>query len=99
MMAATLATVAIIPLPRPAQADTGSTLLIAGAAAAIVGSLLIDSNNQPYYVNNGRHVYVSQDTARYYRSHGNNGRHYGQNSYHGQQSYGQQNNNRGYQGH
>jgi len=96
-MAATLATVAIIPVPRPAQADTGSTLLIAGAAAAIVGALLVDSNNQPYYVSNGRHVYVSQNTAQYYRSHRNNGNHYGQ-SYHGQQSYGQQN-NRSYQGH
>jgi hypothetical protein len=94
LMAATLATVAIIPIARPAQADTGSTLLIAGAAAAIVGALLVDSNNQPYYVSNGRHVYVSQNTARYYRSHHNNGNHYGQ-SYHG----GQNQNNRGYQGH
>lgn len=94
LMAATLATVAIIPVPRPAQADTGSTLLIAGAAAMIVGALLVDSHNQPYYVSNGRHIYVSQSTAVYYRAHHNNGNHYGEyqnGHYHGQQVYGYQN--------
>lgn len=97
LMAATLATVAVLPVPRPAQADTASTLLIAGAAAMIVGALLVDSNNQPYYVSNGRHVYVSQSTAQYYHAHGNNGNHYGEyqhGQYHGQQVYGYQN---GYQ--
>lgn len=71
-VAATLATVAIIPIARPAQADTASTAAIVLAAGAIVGALLTDSNNQPYYVNNGRHVYVSRSTATYYRAHGNN---------------------------
>lgn len=70
-IAATMATVAVIPVARPAQADTTSTILIAAAAGAIIGSLFTDSNNQPYYVNNGRHVYVSQNTASYYRAHGN----------------------------
>ena len=71
-IAAAIATVAVMPLTRPAQADTASTVAIAAAAGAIVGALLMDSNNQPYYVNNGRHVYVSRSTATYYRAHGNN---------------------------
>jgi len=69
-----MAGVALLPAARPAQADTTSTIVIAAAAAAIVGSLFTDSNNQPYYVNNGRHVYVNQNTANYYRAHGNNHR-------------------------
>lgn len=70
LFAATLASVAILPLAKPAQADTTSTLLLATAAAAIVGAILIDANHQPYYVDNGRHIYVSQNTATYYRAHG-----------------------------
>jgi hypothetical protein len=70
-LATAIATVAVLPIARPAKADTASTVGIAAAAALIVGSLLVDSNNQPYYVNNGRHVYVSQDTANYYRNNGN----------------------------
>ncbi len=74
LLAAAFATVAAVPLARPAQADTTSTIILAAAAGAIIGSLFTDSNNQPYYVSNGRHVYVSQNTASYYRSHGNNQR-------------------------
>jgi hypothetical protein len=74
-VAATIATLAVVPFARPAMADTTSTAAIAIGAAAIVGAILMDSNNQPYYVNNGRHVYVSRDTANYYRAHGNNRSH------------------------
>jgi hypothetical protein len=73
-----------MPVARPAQADTASTVAIAAAAGAIVGALLTDSNNQPYYVNNGRHVYVSKNTATYYHAHGNN-RGRGQQQRNGQQ--------------
>jgi len=58
-----------VPLPRPAQADTASTLLIAAGAAAIVGALLVDSNNHPYYVRDNRRYYVTQNEASYYRAH------------------------------
>jgi hypothetical protein len=75
MIAAAITIAAVVPIARPAQADTTSTVLLAAAAGAIVGSLFTDSNNQPYYVNNGRHVYVQQNTANYYRAHGNNRRH------------------------
>lgn len=53
----------------PAKADTASTIAIAGAAAAIVGALLYDGNNHPYYIRNGHRYYVSQQTANYYREH------------------------------
>jgi hypothetical protein len=36
----------------PAKADTGSTAAIVAGAAAIVGALLYDGNNRPYYVRN-----------------------------------------------
>jgi hypothetical protein len=68
VIASALLAAVTISLPRAAQADTSSTLAIAGAAA-IVGALLIDGNNHPYYVNNNRRYYVSQDSANYYRSH------------------------------
>jgi hypothetical protein len=71
-VAAAIVTAAVMPLARPAQADTASTVAIVAAAGAIVGALLTDSNNQSYYVNNGRHVYVNRSTATYYRAHGNN---------------------------
>lgn len=58
-----------ISLPRPVQADTTSTALFAVGAAAIVGALLYDGNNQPYYVKNNRRYYVSRNEAAYYRSH------------------------------
>jgi hypothetical protein len=99
LIAVALATVAIVPAARPAQADTASTVAIIAAASVIVGAILVDSNNQPYYVNNGRHVYVSQNTATYYRANGNS-RNHGQpqhgngqqnnGQYHGQQYGGQQ---------
>jgi len=57
--------------PRPAQADTTSTLLIAAGAAAIVGALLTDANNHPYYVKDNRRYYVTQDEANYYGAHHN----------------------------
>ena len=56
----------IVVAPRPAQADTNSTIAIAAAAAAIVGTLLFDSNNRPYYYRGGRPVYVSDQVANYY---------------------------------
>jgi hypothetical protein len=73
-IAAAMAAMVLLPAARPAQADTTSTVIIAAAAAAIVGSLFTDSNNQPYYVSNGRHVYVNKSTANYYRAHGNSHR-------------------------
>lgn len=59
----------IVFIPRPVQANTTSTVLIAAGAAAIVGALLMDSNNRPYYVSNNRRYYVTQNEASYYRSH------------------------------
>ena len=53
----------------PAKADTTSTALIAAGAAAIVGALLYDSNNHPYYVRDNHRYYVSQSEANYYREH------------------------------
>ena len=66
LLAATIASIATVPAAPPARADTTSTVAIAALAAVIVGAILVDSNNQPYYVNNGRHIYVSQNTATYY---------------------------------
>jgi hypothetical protein len=68
VLASALVAAATFSLPRAAQANTSSTLAIAGAAA-IVGALLIDGNNRPYYVNNNRRYYVSQSQASYYRNH------------------------------
>jgi len=56
-------------IPRTAQADQTSTALYAVGAAAIVGALLYDGNNRPYYLNNNRRYYVSDGQANYYRSH------------------------------
>lgn len=53
----------------PAKADTTSTVLIAAGAAAIVGALLYDGNNHPYYVRDNHRYYVTQDEAQYYRGH------------------------------
>jgi hypothetical protein len=53
----------------PAKADTASTAAIVAGAAAIVGALLVDANNRPYYVNNGHRYYVSQAEANYWRGH------------------------------
>jgi len=64
-----LAAATFVFIPRPVQADTTSTVLIAAGAAAIVGALLMDSNNRPYYVSNNRRYYVTQNEATYYRSH------------------------------
>jgi hypothetical protein len=55
--------------PAPAKADTTSTALIAVGAAAIVGALLYDGNNRPYYVRDNHRYYVSQNEAQYYRGH------------------------------
>jgi hypothetical protein len=60
--------------PQVARADTASTVAIAAGAAAIVGALLYDSSNHPYYVRDGHRYYVTQDEARYYRSHHPGGR-------------------------
>src|SRR6185437_7927314 len=50
--------------PQAAKADTNSTIAI--AAAAIIGILAFDTSNRPYYVREGRRVYVSNDVANYY---------------------------------
>ncbi len=50
-----------------AKADTASTAAIVAGAAAIVGALLYDSNNHPYYVRDNRRYYVTQNEAQYYR--------------------------------
>jgi hypothetical protein len=55
--------------PAPAKADTASTVAIAAGAAAIVGALLYDGNNHPYYVRNNHRYYVTQNEAQYYRQH------------------------------
>jgi hypothetical protein len=52
-----------------AKADTASTAAIVAGAAAIVGALLYDSNNHPYYVRNNHRYYVTQNEAQYYRGH------------------------------
>lgn len=72
MLAATM-----IALPKPASADTGSTIAIAAAAAAIVGAIAYDSQGRPYYMRDRQRFYVSQDTANYWRFHRNDrfGRH------------------------
>jgi hypothetical protein len=52
-----------------AKADTASTAAIIAGAAAIVGALIYDNNNRPYYVRNNKRYYVTQNEAQYYRSH------------------------------
>ncbi len=52
-----------------AKADTASTAAIIAGAAAIVGALLYDANNRPYYVRGGHRYYVTQREAQYYRGH------------------------------
>ena len=51
------------------KADTASTAAIAAGAAAIVGALLYDSNNRPYYVRNNHRYYVTQPEEQFYRAH------------------------------
>jgi hypothetical protein len=68
-LAAFLGFGAISGAPTVAKADTTSTLLIAAGAAAIVGALLYDGNNRPYYVRSNHRYYVTQDEAQYYRGH------------------------------
>ncbi len=53
----------------PAKADTASTVAIAAGAAAIVGALLYDGNNRPYYIRDNHRYYVTSGEAGYYRSH------------------------------
>jgi hypothetical protein len=60
---------ALGPMTQPAKADTASTAAIVAGAAAIVGALLIDNSNRPYYVNGGRRYYVTQSEANYWRQH------------------------------
>lgn len=69
VLGAALVGTTFVAIPRPAQADTTSTVLIAAGAAAIVGALLLDANNRPYYVKNNHRYYVTQSEANYYRSH------------------------------
>ncbi|MGP6156763.1 MAG: hypothetical protein ACLPYS_04465 [Vulcanimicrobiaceae bacterium] len=69
VVASALLGTAAVSLSGAAQANTTSTIAIAAGAAAIVGALLIDGNNQPYYIYNNQRHYVSQDQANYYRQH------------------------------
>ncbi len=64
-----LVAAASVSMSAPAKADTTSTLLIAAGAAAIVGAILIDSNQHPYYVKNNQRYYVTQNEVTYYRAH------------------------------
>jgi hypothetical protein len=78
--------------PRPASADSASTAAIALGAAAIVGGLLYDSHNRPYYDRGGRRVYVSDRVAQDYR---NRGGRYRDNGGHWHQDRGGQNHGHG----
>jgi hypothetical protein len=94
---------ALVAMPRPASADTTSTIAIAAAAALIVGAIAYDNSGRPYYERNNRRWYVSREAANYYRYHRfpqrygswNRGgdRQYGQGRY-GQGRYGQYGQNR-----
>jgi len=66
---ASLLVAGMLVAPQPAPADTASTAAIIAGAMGIVGALLIDANNRPYYVKNNHRYYVSQPEAQYYRSH------------------------------
>ena len=67
--ATALVAVATVSIPRPAQADTTTTAAIIAGAAAIVGALLLDGNNRPYYITNNRKYYVTQPEANYWQTH------------------------------
>jgi hypothetical protein len=68
VLAGAFGAAATMSLPRGAQADTSVASIIAGATA-IVGALLMDGNNQPYYINDNRKYYVTQSEASYWRAH------------------------------
>jgi hypothetical protein len=51
------------------RADTASTAAIAAGAAAIVGAILYDGNNRPYYVRDHHRYYVTRAEEGYYRGH------------------------------
>jgi hypothetical protein len=55
--------------PSMARADAGSTAAIIAGAAAIVGAIIYDSSNRPYYVRNERRYYITEDEAVWYRRH------------------------------
>jgi hypothetical protein len=55
--------------PTRADADAASTAAIAAAAGAVVGALLYDSSNHPYYVRDGHRYYLTSGEAQYYRAH------------------------------
>ena len=57
-------------MPRPASADTQSTVAIVAAAAAIVGAIAYDNSGRPYYVRYGHRCYVSPAVVNYYHSRG-----------------------------
>ena len=68
-LAGTLAVGAFAGPPTMAKADTASTAAIIAGAAVIVGALLYDGNNRPYYVRDNHRYYVTQNEAQYYRGH------------------------------
>jgi hypothetical protein len=65
---------AAFAMPRPASADTASTLAIVAAAAAIVGAIAYDNSGRPYYVRDGRRWYVAPAVADYYSRYRYDGR-------------------------
>ena len=65
---ALVATTSIVP--QPAVADNATNTAIAAGVGAIVGGLLYDANNRPYYEHGGRRVYVNRRDARQYRDRG-----------------------------
>jgi hypothetical protein len=57
-------------MPRPASADTQSTVAIIAAAAAVVGAIAYDNSGRPYYVRYGHRCYVSPAVVNYYHARG-----------------------------
>ena len=69
LAAGLLASVSVFALPRPASADTQSTVAIAAAAALIIGAIAYDNSGRPYYVRDNRRWYVDRNVAQYYEMH------------------------------
>lgn len=57
VLAAGVLATAMVAMPRPASADTQSTVAIVAAAALIAGAIANDSNRRPYYMREGQRDY------------------------------------------